>query len=61
MPGPMDPRTDKTARWIFLDKLRRSLMPYVYDNLDLDHLQPLRDEVAAELEAAIKKDFKNGK
>lgn len=53
MPGPMDPRTDKTARWIFLDKLRRSLLPYVYDNLDLQHLQPLRDEVEAALKPAL--------
>lgn len=49
MPGPMDPRTDRVARWIYLDDLRRKLRYIKYDELDLEHLQPLRDEVEAEL------------
>ena len=45
----MNPRVDKVARVIYLDKLRRSLTFIKYEELDLRYLTALRDEVDTEL------------
>lgn len=46
---PMDPRTDKIARHILLGHLKRDLMYIKFNELQLVHLQALRDEVTAEM------------
>jgi hypothetical protein len=49
MPGPLDPRTDKVMRMILLDKLFGHLLYVKLDELELENLNPLRDEVLTEL------------
>lgn len=46
----VNPRTDKMMRVIVLQRIRRALNHPDYNRLDLKNLDPLRREVALELE-----------
>ena len=42
-------KTDRTMRAIVLERLWRSLAAYEYEELELELLQPFRDELLSEL------------
>lgn len=42
-------KTDRTMRAIVLERIWRKLAAYEYEELELELLQPFRDEVLAEL------------
>lgn len=46
-------KTDRTMRAIVLERLWRSLAAYKYEELELELLQPFRDELLSELRKII--------